>query len=140
MKKIVIVGVVVLGAVVVAVAVYRRNATTYHPKDVKIVAEGVSDHGAFLWFRPPSEAEYHCPGVKYSVKGGVITFAYVRARVDAEASVDSRAERQIDGSLEVTFPFPGGKWEKGDTVELVDSSGKRFGRWKHAGQTEKTTQ
>ena len=137
MKKSKIIGLViltlVLGVLLVTILYVDDGQTIYEPNSVKVLGEGVSDQGITLKFRPPPESAYHCPGVTYSVERSVIRFSYVRSPINGTASVDIRAKQEKDGGLSVTFPFPNNKWEKGDTVELIDSNGKGRGKWTNLG-------
>ncbi len=137
MKRIMIIGLVVpplvLGVLLVIILNVDYGQTTYEPNDVKVLGEGVSDQGITLKFRPPLESAYHCPGVTYTVERSAIRFSYVRSPINGTASIDIKVKQEKDGSLSVTFPFPNNKWEKGDTVELVDSNGKGRGKWTNEG-------
>jgi len=117
------------GAVIVAISVLafvfvlllRQDPTVYATDRVKVAAVGLNDDGLRLHFRPPNEVGYHCPGVLFRREGSSIHYEYVRSRVDENVTVDSQVVTDQQGDLCVTFPYLGGKWEKGDHVELIDS-------------------
>ena len=130
MKKILVIGSAVVIVLAVTAFFTLGEGTTYHPADVKVLAEGICDHGITLTFRPPPESLFFCPGVTYKAKGHVIQYTYVRSQVDDDGACDIKAKRQNDGSLSVTFPFPN-KWKTGDKVELIDSTGESLGQWEN---------
>ena len=109
------------------------SRTVYRPDEIKILGEGITDRGVVLWFRAPAETLYYCPGARYRTEGTDIHYELVRSSTTEEQAVDVKARLQKDGSLKVTFPFPGGEHEAGDVVQLVDSNGRGHGRWKAAG-------
>ncbi len=109
------------------------SSQIYAPDAVKILAEGISEHGLELIFRPLAETTHYCPGANFTLKGSTIHYELVRARVGDEPPVDVPAIPEKSGGLRVTFPFPNANWQKGDVVELVDSAGEHYGPWEHAG-------
>jgi hypothetical protein len=115
-----------------------QDRATYPPKDVEIVSERAGGEGITITFRPKAESIFDCPGVRFATHGpsiefeqasrhrtSVIHYEYVRSQIRQNEPVDIKAKYVKDGSLSVTFPYPGGRWEKGDRIVLFDSSGNR---------------
>jgi hypothetical protein len=111
----------------------RTDPTVYAPDKIVVRAEGLHEDGLTLHFRPPSEVGYCCPGVRFRHEGSAIHYEYVRSRVGENVPVDIAVKNEQNGDLSVTFPFLGGKWEKGDRIELIDSRGKSHGEWRCLG-------
>jgi hypothetical protein len=106
----------------------------YDPDEIKVTAEGLMNEGIALRFSPPSESGYCCPGVRTRYQGQSIHYEFVRAPIgDNNVHVDVRAEDMKDGTCRVLFPYPGGRFEKGDRVELIDSKGRGRGSWGREG-------
>jgi hypothetical protein len=137
MKIIMMIGFVVVLGIVMTRFVLQREHSTYHPEQVERVREGIYDYGIVLTFRPPNESEFFCPGVICKRQGYRIQYTYVRSPIGVEAPVDIKARQNEDGSLSVTFPFPDNKWEKGDRIELIDSTGRSHGHWENPGNVDK---
>lgn len=123
--------IVFVGIAILSVVIYilRPEKSVYHPDNVTIVAEGLRNDGLTLHFKTPEESAYFCPGVKYEREGQVIQYAFVRSPVGRDTPVDLKAKRESNGILSVIFPFPEGKWEAGDRIELIDSAGRSHGSW-----------
>jgi hypothetical protein len=130
---------VVVSLVAWAVILFASPRETYHPRDVTILAEGVTDDGPQLVFRVPLETMFYCPGARHRIEGTAIHYEVVRSSIESEPLVDAKAVQREDGSLRVTFPFPSGSWRKGDVFELVDSTGKRRGQRRNTGPTQEAS-
>src|SRR5262245_10004431 len=126
MKK--LVAVIVVAFVVVAcslLAAMMHESTMYAASNVEVSAIAVSDNGLQLYFQPPDESGYFCPGVRIRREGSVIHYEYARSRIGRNVLVDIPIENDdMDGYLRVTFPYPNGKWAPGEHIELIDSNGK----------------
>jgi hypothetical protein len=108
----------------------QRDPTVYASERVKVLGVGLNEDGLRLRFQPPSEVGYYCPGVRFRRDGSAIHYEYVRTRVDNKVPVDAAAQTDRRGDLYVMFPYDRGKWDAGDHVELIDSTGRPIGKFK----------
>ena len=135
MKKTMIILAAVLFFAIIVLS-HAQSRKHYDSSDIEITAEGIQPEGIALHFRTPMDDGHYCPGANYEIEGSKIHYQLVRCPSGREYEVDVVAEQDLNGNLMVTFPFPNGKWVKGNVVELIDVNGKGHGRLENMGTND----